>query len=169
MYDLYFHDVALTTFMLFRQAHDATYKVGETELAGVGLTSEKFAVLCACKAYPQPVTLTEIARLLFRAKPSIAEMLTRMEKEGLVNRVPRSGEHAFKEITLTTRGKQAYERGAQVMKALIEEFSSPFSVEQQKLLQDALRVVRDKALERLNLEASPVSALPQGEAFPLKW
>jgi len=97
MYELYFNDPSLTTFILFRQAYDSIHKVAENELSKIDLTPEKFAILCACKAYPQPVTLTEIARLLFRAKPSVAELLTRMENEGLVKRIPRSNEHAFKD------------------------------------------------------------------------
>ena len=83
-YDLEFTDPAMTVWALLRQTHTAVNKVAEVRLAKKGLTPEKAAVLWACRDYPGIVTPAEIARLVFREAQTIAGLLNRMEREGLI-------------------------------------------------------------------------------------
>src|SRR4030043_1731917 len=94
----------MTTWALLRQTSIAVNKAAEVKLAKVGLTPEKAAVLWACRDYPGTLTPAEIARLVFRENQTIAGLLNRMEREGLVIRVPKRKVHPFTEVRMTPRG-----------------------------------------------------------------
>jgi len=89
MYDFQFSDSAFATHKLLRQAWIAVSKAMEYRLAKVGLTPEKLAILWACRDYPGTLTPSELARLLFREAQTIVGALNRMEREGLIKRIPK--------------------------------------------------------------------------------
>src|SRR4030043_1565170 len=104
----------MTTWALLRQTSIAVNKAAEIKLAKVGLTPEKAAVLWACRDYPGTITPAEIARLMFRENQTIAGLLNRMEKEGLVSRVPKRKGHPFTEVKMTPKGEKLCEQGIEV-------------------------------------------------------
>ena len=156
MYDFQFRDPTFATYTLLRQAWIAVNKVSETKLAKKGLTPEKLAVLWACRDYPGTLIPSEIARLLFREPQTIAGLLNRMEREGLIKRTPKRKGKPFTEVKITPKGEKAIGPGLDVHRALIAELASDLPVEQQEQLQNLLRALRDKAVEKLHLEAKPV-------------
>lgn len=167
MYEFDFADTAFTTFALLRQAWTAVNKASEVKLAKAGLTPEKAAVLWACRDFPGTITPAEIARLLFRENQSIAGLLNRMEKEGLVKRIPKRKGKPYTEIKMTSKGQQLVGPGVEIMKKLIKEFASGLDVEQQEQLQGLLRVVRGKGLEYLYIEPSQSTCAPPGQPITL--
>lgn len=169
MYDFRFADAAFTTYTLLRQTWAAVNKVAESKLAKVGLTPEKTAVLWACRDYPGMLTPAEIARLLFRENQTIAGLLNRMEREGLVKRVPKRKGHPYTEVTLTAKGEKACAPGVEVMKGVVTELVARLPVEKQEQLQDLMRVIREKALDTLHLEATTPPGYPEGKIVPVKW
>jgi DNA-binding MarR family transcriptional regulator len=168
MYEMEFAETAMTTWTMLRQTYTAVNKVAEVKLAKVGLTPEKAAVLWACRDYPGTVTPAEIARLMFRENQTIAGLLNRMEKDGLVKRVPKRKGHPFTEVKLTERGRELCEPGIEVLKTLILALASDMSVEQQKRLQDELRPLRDKMLDALHMEV-PRPAVFEGKPISVVW
>lgn len=168
MYEMEFAETAMTTWTMLRQTYTAVNKVAEVKLAKVGLTPEKAAVLWACRDYPGTVTPAEIARLMFRENQTIAGLLNRMEKDGLVKRVPKRKGHPFTEVKLTERGRELCEPGIEVLKKVILALVSDISVEQQKRLQDELRPLRDKMLDELHMEV-PKPPIHEGKPIPLVW
>ena len=168
MYEMEFAETAMTTWTMLRQTYTAVNKVAEVKLAKVGLTPEKAAVLWACRDYPGTVTPAEIARLMFRENQTIAGLLNRMEKDGLVKRVPKRKGHPFTEVKLTERGRELCDPGVEVLKNVILALASDMSVEQQKRFQDELRPLRDKMLDALHMEV-PRPAIYEGKPIPLVW
>ena len=169
MYDFQFSETALTTFNMLRQTWAAVNKVAETKLAKLGLTPEKVAVLWACRDYPDTLTPAEISRLVFRENQTIAGLLNRMEKEGLVKRIPKRKGHPFTEVKLTARGEKACGPGIEVMKELITELLAALSAEKQEQLQGLMRVLRDRSLKELYMEAKTPRGYPSGKPVPVKW
>ncbi len=169
MYDFLFPDTSFTTFTMLRQTWAAVNKVAETKLAKVGLTPEKVAVLWTCRDYPGTITPAEISRLVFRENQTIAGLLNRMEKEGLVKRIPKRKGHPFTEVKLTEKGEKACGPGIEVMKELITELLAALSVEKQEQLQSLMRVLRDRSLQELYMEAKQPRGYPPGEPIPVKW
>ena len=168
MYDFQFSDPAFATHALLRQAWIAVSKVMEQRLAKVDLTPEKLAVLWACRDYPSTLIPAELSRLLFREEQTVTGLLNRMERDGLIKRIPKRKGKPFTEIKITGRGEEALATALPIQKALIEELASNLTAKQQEDLQDSLRVMRDKSLETLNLEPRPAGGRP-GKALVLKW
>ena len=165
MYDFQFSDSAFATHTLLRQAWIAVNKAMEYRLAKVGLTPETLAVLWACRDYPGTLIPAEIARLLFREEQSVTGLLNRMEREGLIKRIPKRKGKPFTEVKITRKGEEAIDPALTVHKAVIAELASDLSAEQQEKLQEALRALRDKALQTLRLEPRPTG----GKPMTLKW
>jgi MarR family transcriptional regulator for hemolysin len=169
MYDLEFDDIAMNTWAMLRQAWTAVNKVAEARLAKVGLTPEKAAVLWACRDYPGTITPAEIARLTFRENQTIAGLLNRMEKDGLVKRIPKRRGHPFTEIKLTTRGEEACGPGVEIYKKLIQGLVSDLPKGEQEQLQKLLRGLRDKMLDELHMEIKKPSAYGADKPISPPW
>ncbi len=162
MYDFDLQDSRFTAWFLLGQTWPAMYRVLELELAKVGLTPEKLNVLWLCADYPPPLIPAEIARFLFRKSHSVAGLLNRMERDGLVKRVPKKKGHPFTEIQLTTKGKELVAPGKDVAFSLISKLMSPLAEEELKQLQKLLRKLRKQALDELDMELKPWSGVGWG-------
>lgn len=152
MYDFEFTEPSFTSFTLIRQTWAALNKATEIRLAKIGLTPEKTAVLWACRDYPGSLSPAEISRMLFRENQTIAGLLNRMEREGLVKRVPKRKGHPFTEVTLTKRGEELCGPGVEIMKRMIQAILGDMPADRQAQMQGLLREVRDRALESFYTE-----------------
>jgi len=155
VYDYQFPDSNHTALVQLRQTSSAIYKLSERELAKVGLTPIKHYVLWLCREHDGPLTPAEISRSLFRESQTIAGLLARMEKEGLVQRIPKRKGHPFTEVLITEKGQEAWYKGVKVAMALVEDTMSPLSAEEIEQFQELLRKLRQKALGELRLELMP--------------
>jgi len=169
VYDLEFSDQALTTYILVRQAWLAINRYAEARLAKVGTTPETFLVLWTCRDYPGPLMPAEIARISHRENQTIAGLLNRMEKQGLVQRIPKRKGHPFTEVKMTAKGKKLLDAALPVFQSVVSDLISYMPVQKQKECQAWHRELRDKALDKLHLVAeSPVEGVI-GRPIDLKW
>jgi DNA-binding MarR family transcriptional regulator len=155
LYDFQFQDARLTAWFLVTQTWPAMYRVLEVELAKVGLTPEKLNVLWLCTDHPPPLIPAEISRFLFRKSHSVAGLLNRMERDGLVKRVPKRKGHPFTEVQITAKGRELVAPGKDVALSLIGKLMSPLSEEELTQLQKLLRKLRQYALEEMRMELKP--------------
>jgi MarR family transcriptional regulator for hemolysin len=169
MYDMEFLDPTMTTLALLRQTWTVVSKVSESKLAKVGLTPEKLAVMWACRDYPGTLTPAEISRLLSREAQSIAGLLNRMEKDGLVKRIPKRKGHPFTQVKLTAKGEELCDPGIQAYKEVIQGLSSELSAEEREQFHNTLYRLRQKMFDQLHMEVGEPPALPQAEPISLKW
>ena len=152
MYDYNFSDSAFTTWVLLRQTWSAIQKVAERKLAKSGLTPEQVDVLWICRDHPGPLIPAEISRLMFREEQTVTGLLNRMEREGLVKRVPKRKGKPFTEIKITDKGTAAAGAGVEIAMALITEIMSIFSAPEHEELQRMLRLLQHKIAELLQVE-----------------
>jgi DNA-binding MarR family transcriptional regulator len=155
VYDYKFPDSNQTAFVQIRQTSSAIYKLAERKLAKVGLTPIKFYVLWLCREYDGPLTPAEISRVFFRESQTIAALLDRMEKEGLVRRIPKRKGHPFTEVQITEKGKEAWQKGVKIAMAVAEDTMSALPAEELEQLGGLLRKLRQKALGELRLQLMP--------------
>ena len=155
MYDYQLPDAALSSWLLLARTWSALYKVEDRKLAKVGLTPEQLDVLRLSRDYPIPLTPAEIARSLFRENQTIAGLLTRMEREGLVRRVPKRKGKPFTEVQITAKGEELCQPGIDVATSVITKLMSCLSPKEHEQLQKLLRKLRGKALEELYMELLP--------------
>ena len=169
VYDLEFADTALTTYVLLRQAWLAVNRVAEARLAKVGLTPEKFFVLWTCRDYPDTLIPAEIARIVHRENQTIAGLLNRMEKEDLVQRIPKRKGHPFTEVKMTAKGEKLLDAGLPIFRSVVSDLMSDMPVKKQKECQEWHRELRDKALDKLHLEAKRPTESVTGKPITLEW
>ena len=168
MYDYKFAGESLTAFAQIRHTWFAINKVAESRLHEYNSTPETVAVLWACRDFPGPLHPAEIARLVFRAPHTVVSLLNRLEKEGLIVRVPKSPGHPHTEVKLTPKGKEACAPRVEALKDVIAETMSVMSDEELKQLGSLLKVLEAKALEMLRMKLKPAPGRPQDVAMPLK-
>lgn len=169
MYDMEFEDPSMTTWALLRQTWTAVNKVAEVKLGKVGLTPEKAAVLWACKEYPGVLTPAEIARLVFREAQTIAGLLNRMEKEGLVKRIPKRKGRPYTEIRLTQRGEGLVNPGIEIYKTLIRDLTVDLQDKEREQFNGALRKLRQRMLDEVHIEAGPVPGYGNSKPMRIDW
>ena len=155
MYDYQLSDPALVTWLLLARTWAAMYKAEERKIAKVGLTPEQVEVLRLARDYPIPLTPAEISRSLFRESQTIAGLVSRMEREGLVKRVPKRKGRPFTEVKLTAKGEELRPGGIEAATSLIARIMSCLSAEEHEQLQKLLRKLRQNALEELHIELLP--------------
>jgi len=169
VYYLEFSDQALTTYILVRQAWLAVNRYAESKLAKVGVTPEKLLVLWACRDYPGPLIPAEIARIAHLENQSIAGSLNRMEREGLVQRIPKRKGHPFTEVRMTAKGRKLLAAALPIFKSVVSDLMSDMPMQKQKQCQEWHRGLRDKALDKMYLVVgSPAESLG-GRVIDLKW
>ena len=167
MYDYIFSHEAFTTSVLIGQAWQTMYNTLESKLAKTDLTPQQAYVLWFCKYYPPPLTPAEIARMLFRKSQSIAGLLARMEREGLVKRVPKRKGHPYTEVQITAEGEKRLGDGRKMLLACTEKFMSSLSAEEDEQLRKLLRKVRKNGLKELREELTLVPGFASGEAIKI--
>ena len=158
MYEYQFSDPTFTAWVQFRQAWSAASRLTELELAKVGLTPIKAHVLWVCRDYNAPLTPAEISRLIFRESNSVVQLLARMEKEGLISRIPKRKGHPFTEVKITEKGKELLRPATKTVRAISEKVLSCLSDEELKQWQVLLRKIQKKSLEEMRVELVPVPA-----------
>ena len=168
MYDYKFAGTSLTAWAQLRHTWLAMNKVAETRLLEVDSTHEAVGVLWACRDYPGPLPPAEIARLVFRAPHTVAGMLNRMEKEGLIVRVPKEPGHPFTEVKLTDKGREACSPRVEILKDVIAEIMSALSEEELEQLLELTRVLQLKALDMLHMKLKPSPGRPEEVTMPVR-
>lgn len=159
MYEFESSNAALNTWMLLRQAWEATLGATEKELAKRGASVAEADVLFAVANHGGPITPAEIARWMFRKTQSVAGLLNRMEKRGLVERRRDQQDRRLTSVVMTEKGKQLY--GSADSSDAIMKIMSCLSPQDTEHLERCLRQLRESALRQLGLE--PLKRQPQAE------
>jgi DNA-binding MarR family transcriptional regulator len=168
MYDYKFAGNSLTAWAQLRHAWLAMSKVAEARLHEVDSTHESVGVLWACRDYPGPLHPAEIARLVFKEPHTIVALLNRLEKQGLVKRIPKAPGHPFTEVRLTPEGKKACSQRVRILKDVIAELMSALSDEELEQLIKLTRVLQMKAIEMLQIKLKPSPGRPEEVTMPVK-
>jgi len=85
-----------------------------------------------------------------------------MEKEGLIERVPKRKGHPFTEVKITAKGRELLIPSMERSSAIGTKIMGSLSAEELEQLQKLLRKIRQQALEELRIEVVP-SPCPDSE------
>jgi len=168
MYDYKFAGISLTAWAQLRHAWLAMNKVAEARLIEVDSTHESVGVLWACRDYPGPIHPAEIARLVFKEPHTVAALLNRLEKQGLVKNIPRAPGHPFIEVKLTSKGKKACSQTVDILKDVVAEVMSALSDEELAQLIELTRALQMKAIEMLHIKLKPSPGRCEEITMPVK-
>lgn len=137
-------------FHLIRLLHEtrhATYKVLEKEFKRLGVTPIQVVVLAVIQNTNNTVTSAEISRQISRAHPTIAALVRRMEKKGLVKLIRDLDNKNWMRVVLQEQGLRVYSEA--IKKEGILELFSCLSQEERKQLHNYLEKLQNKALTLL--------------------
>jgi MarR family transcriptional regulator, organic hydroperoxide resistance regulator len=142
---------------LFTNARYTTFRAREKELQRYQLTPEQAHILYVIQVLNKRATLAEISRAIHREPCTVSATVERMQRSGLLKKVPHPQNKNWIRVKLTKKGEAAYEltvkRGPihRIFKSLDEGQSDQF----QQILEKILNKARaELGLDRDNLPSS---------------
>ena len=119
----------------------------EMELARVGLTVPQTLVLIIVQGSPEPITPMKLSKLMHREPHTISALLTRMEAQGLVKKERNLERGNWVRVSLTKKGKEAYQR--QVVARKVRNITTCLSKQELDALNKMNRKLRARGAELL--------------------
>jgi DNA-binding MarR family transcriptional regulator len=143
--------------VMLAQTRDAILRARERDYARYGISNERRAVLTVIEANGGSATPVLIARALLRELHSVSELVKRMEKDGLVEKMSTSG-RSRAEVRATEAGREAFEQSlrSQTDKRIL----SALTKAERRRLAALLGKVRARALEDLGI--------PEWHLYPIQ-
>lgn len=99
-----------------------------------GLTLAKLGVLRELALADEPLTLGQLAERVSCVKSNITQLVDRMEKSGLVKRVPDSSDRRCMRAALTDEGRRRYKLGVTEESQVEQEILGSLSGQEQEQL-----------------------------------
>ena len=152
-------DPIFTIWTLLHQTAYAITRAREKELKRYGIAIRQVAALLVISNLGDRTTPTELARWLFRKPHTISSMLTRMEKEGLIEKSKDLERKNVVRVTLTEKGKVTYQQSTR--RESIHRVMSCLDEKELGQLRSLLERLRERAFEELGVTST---TLP-----PLEW
>ncbi|MBA7562164.1 hypothetical protein ES708_03813 [subsurface metagenome] len=119
-------------FLLFR-SKGLIERLRDRELQeAVGISMAMAGVLLFTHILGEKATITEISRWLFKRPNNISQIVSRMEKQGLVNKIKSSEGRKRVIIILTDKGRQSFDYS--LKRIAIKQVMSALSKDEQKQL-----------------------------------
>ncbi|HWR70087.1 MAG TPA: MarR family transcriptional regulator [Dehalococcoidia bacterium] len=117
------------------------------ELGQIGLTVPQALVLTMVTGTTEPITPMKLSKLLHREPHTISALLSRMEVQGLVKKERNLERGNWVRVTLTKKGKEAYER--LVLARRVRNVTECLSKQELDALNKMNRKLRAKGVEML--------------------
>ena len=143
------HDDRVTLWGLFLEAHEGIKRRLDRELrAAVDLPGPWFEVLLRIGRTPgQAVRMTQLAEMVLFSSGGFTKLADRMERAGLIRRVPCPGDRRSLLATLTPEGRGVLDRALAVhVPGVQRHLIGHLNPEQRRQLEQILRTLRDAAL-----------------------
>lgn len=143
-------DPVTALWMLIGRTSRLIGKARQRELAKYGVSVDASAVIFTIYFLGRQAIPASISRQLFLERHSVSQLLTRMEKDGLIRRVKDLERRNYVRIELTAKGRDALQRSNK-QRSVRPIISALTSAEQQELWM-LLAKLRDRAIKRLGLK-----------------
>lgn len=148
-------DENFSLWALYHNTSDALMEVRSKEMENFGLTHIEHRLLLAIplinNTTGKKVTASDLSRWLCRKQSSISELLTRMEKKGLVKRESHPSNKKVRIIQLTDKGKKLKEKGYKEGMPIVNKSISSLSEEEQHQLWVIAGKLRRAAFKEMDL------------------
>ena len=119
-----------------------------------GLTTSQLLVLEAIEKLDQP-TPSSVARTILLSQGTVTNLIDRMEKRGLLQRVKADADKRSVHLVITETGKQSYADAPELLQAeFLEEYRKLQTWEQHMLLSSLERIA--SMMDAEHIDASPI-------------
>jgi MarR family transcriptional regulator for hemolysin len=130
-------DVSSNPIRLIGHINRSFARVVDQPMKKLGFAMSQLPVLVNLKRNG-PSSQVELAKVAQVEQPSMAQLLTRMERDGLVQRVPDPNDGRSKLISLTKLASQRMPKGKEVMEAASRKALAGFTPNEREQLQALL-------------------------------
>lgn len=127
---------------LLHRAQQHAVNLSAAALATTGLTIRQFAVLAALND-EDGQTQSSLVDITGIDRSTLADMVARMEKGGMVKRIKSSRDARAKAVSLTEAGREAFEAAAPVVQAADDELIEDLRKSRRASLLDSLTIISD--------------------------
>ena len=131
------HPQEMPTLLISRYAKVLS-KLMDEQLRPLGITASQLPVLVALKN-GGGLTQKELAEIACVEQPSMAQLLSRMERDGLVRREPSPTDGRSSLIMLTDHALEKLEPGRAMLREIDDKACSIFSQDERQALANLLR------------------------------
>lgn len=149
MEELPFLDRYYRLWLLLTQTRSAIFKARQRKV-GQYLHPSQAAALIVIWALDGQATPAVLSRNLFLERHSVSELITRMEKKGLVRKNKDKKIRNIVRITITKKGREVCYQAMQI--DFIRRIMSSLSEEQREQLRSSLQVLLSEAIKELGME-----------------
>jgi len=136
--------------VMLRLTNDAIYRIRQKELRKSGLTPEQAITLINIKLLGNDTTAAELARYSFRERASMAEILRRLHKNGLIIRRHDVNRKNIIKISLSVKGEKYYSKSLKI--DAIESIVNLLSDTEKEQLWVLLDKIKNQALRKLKID-----------------
>lgn len=143
-------DSEYNLWVLLQYTRDAIVRARQKDLKKYNISTRQGTVLLFVKATGEKATPADIARWLLREPHSISNLVSRMERDGLVRKVKDLRRKNMVRIELTDKGHKAYSQTTE--RRSIHEIMAALSEEEREQLRTSLHKLLAKAFAILGPE-----------------
>ncbi|MFC1921279.1 MarR family winged helix-turn-helix transcriptional regulator [Chloroflexota bacterium] len=154
-------EIGLGLWSLLNRTRQLIYKARKKELSQYGTTTRRAAILSIVMRLGGKATQPEIARQLFTGRHVISEQLTRMEKEGIINRFRDPNRKNEVNVRITEKGNQLFE--SIVICQSILDTVSILTEEESLVLWRILLKLRDRGITNLGFKPENLTLYPPSD------
>jgi DNA-binding MarR family transcriptional regulator len=140
--------------LLWSQTRNSIFKARQ-RLVGKYLHSNQAAALIAIWSFDGQATPAVLSRYLFLERHSVSELITRMEKKGLIRKSKDTKRRNVVRIAITDHGRKTCHNAMQP--DFIRRIMSRLSSEQRDQLRNILNILLSEALKELDMEGKNVT------------
>jgi DNA-binding MarR family transcriptional regulator len=142
--------------VLFHLTNDLLQRCEENTSASTGMTNQQFLVLWVMKflsaTSDKPITISDLAPILYRSLNSVSLIIDRMEKTGLVKKARNLSDRRAVQLLLTKRAERIFTDTARSNRDFIKQTFSIYSKRDQKTLLSLIKRLKNKLFKDLELD-----------------
>lgn len=110
-----------------------------------GTTLPRFDVMAALHRQGTPMKMSALSQMLLVSNGNASTVVDRLEKDGLVQRVPLPQDRRIVNVALTDAGRAQFESQAADHEALVDEIFNTLGDQELDLIRDLLRRAENRA------------------------
>jgi len=144
--------------VILHQVYDLITRCKENVFAKTEITDQQQQVLWLMELHNDviggPITISDLAPILFRSMNSTSSIIDRMKKSGLIEKVRDLPDERAIRLIMTPKAKKILKETSKTSDNLTKKLFSTFSEEEMIILFSLLKKLKTKARQELNLEES---------------
>jgi DNA-binding MarR family transcriptional regulator len=132
---------------LLNQTTETIFRARQKELNQYNISTSQGAVLFITQALGEKASISEISRWLLRKPHTVSEIVSRMEKKGLIKKTKAPKRKSIIKVELTQNGLEVYQKSKK--RHSFQNILSSLSLEERQQMLSYLQRLKESAVNEL--------------------